>query len=71
MAALPYTTEEFIVLERVQKPATRSVEGLVVPGCEDGLPMIRLLPEVYRRAWGDITDIRRTIRGELEPELQA
>lgn len=70
-AVYPCTKGEMDMLERVQRSATRLVHGMRHENYSDRLRELHLFPESYRRLRGDLIYIRKILRGELGPELQA
>ena len=70
-AAYPCTLGELGKLERIQRTATRLVDGFRGVSYEDRLRALHLFPESYRRARGDLIFLRKILRGDMGPELQA
>ena len=68
-AAYPITQGELDQVERVQRAATRLVDGLQGKTYEERLQSLDLYPQHYRRLRGDIIILRSILRGKLAPDL--
>ena len=68
-AAYPITMGELDQVERVQRAATRLVDGLHGKNYEERLQALNLYPQHYRRLRGDIILLRNILRGNLAPDL--
>ncbi|VDP94559.1 unnamed protein product [Echinostoma caproni] len=68
-AAYPYTTAEMVKLERVQRAATRMIDGLRWCCYTERLHATGLFPESYRRVRGDIICVRRILHGDMGSEF--
>ena len=64
-AAYPITLGELEQIERVQRAATRLVDGLADMNYEERLQALNLFPQGYRRVWGDLIMMRQILRGDL------
>ena len=69
-AVYPCTMAEKNLLERVQRSATKLVEGLSRLPYNSRLKELDMFPQSYRRIRGDIIFLRKIMRGELGDELQ-
>ena len=68
-AAYPITLGELDQIERVQRAATRLVDGTVGKSYDERLQLLNLYPQSYRRLRGDLIMVRNILRGNLAPEL--
>ena len=69
-AAYPCTQVEMHMLERVQRSATKLVDGLSNLPYETRLRELNMFPQSYRRIRGDLIFLRKLVRGELGDELR-
>ena len=70
VVTFPCTLGELETLERVQRAATRLVDGMSGLDYEDRLKALNLFPQSYRRVRGDLIMLRKIFRGDYGPELQ-
>ena len=70
MVTFPGTVGEMDTIERVQRAATRLVDGTAGMDYEDRLKLLDLFPQSYRRVRGDLITIRHILRGDYGKEIQ-
>ena len=68
-AAYPITLGELEQIERVQRAATRLVDGFSNMNYEERLEALNMFPQGYRRVRGDLIMMRQILRGEISADL--
>ena len=57
-------------IERVQRAATRLVDGFAGKSYEERLHLLNLFPQSYRRVRDDLITVRQILRENLSPDLR-